>query len=92
MQELKNQTTIDEKDYIQETKLIHKTKQGDKAARTEKTAGTMVNNFKDFVIKIVKAEIDHLEGRNEITFTICFDAGGKRVVSKLVIDNRNDKK
>ena len=92
MQELKKQTTIDENDYKQETKLIHKTKQGDKAARTEKTAVTIVNNFEDFVIKIVKAEIDHLEGRDEITLTVCFDAGGKRVVSELVIVNRNDKK
>ena len=62
MQVLKKQTTNDERDYIHETKVIHKTKHGDKAARTEKMAVTMVNNFKDFVIKIVKAENDHLEG------------------------------
>ena len=92
MEQLKKQTTISEADYKKETKLIHKTKQGDKAARTEMTAVTIVNDIEDFVIKIVKAEAKHLEGKNQIMFTLCFDAGGKRVVSEIVIVNRNDKK
>ena len=34
MEQLKKQTTISESYYRKETKLIHNTKQGDKAAKT----------------------------------------------------------
>ena len=73
-------------------KLIHKTKQGDNAARTEISAVTTVNDIEDVVIKIVKAEAKHLEGKNQIILFLCFDAGGKRVVSEIVIVHMNDKK
>ena len=87
VEELKSQTTINSDDYKQDTKLIHKTKQGDKAAITEETAVTMIKTFNMFLKKVIRAEYEHLEDKTTLNVAICVDAGGKRVVGELVLLN-----
>ena len=50
--------------------LSHKTKQGEKAANTEKSAVTKVNELKGFVKNIVKAEATYLEGNSNYYWMI----------------------